>query len=78
MKCKEINTEATYEPPRMTIVPIRCSGAMLTGSAVIGTMTYYNRDFFYDSEVYGGTDNTATEWSSLDESNSSDWGTGFF
>lgn len=81
MTCNEYNTEVTYESPRMTIVPVRCSGAMLTGSAPmpttrkIGTMDLDNGNFYYEGQD-GGTNNTATVWTN--EGNSGDWGTGFF
>lgn len=69
-----------YEPPQMSMVPIRTSGSLLVGSAV-GMMTggVYPIDpldptitGFGFGETYG---NTATSW---EDASSSDWGENFF
>lgn len=66
-----------YEPPRMTMVPIRTSGAMLLGSAPIGTMDLIEQDFLYYGQ-YGGLGNTATEWYEATEDGFGDGWDNFF
>ncbi len=67
-----------YEPPRMTMVPVRTSGSLLVGSAGLGYMqmqveeeTWLFRYIQLDDEP----GNTATEW---DNALTSDWGDNFF
>lgn len=70
-------TATPYVPPQMTIVPLRASGAMLLGSATVkpvGTLDFESETLYYEGQ-YGGTPNTATEWSSLDDGG---WGNSFF
>ena len=71
-----VMTATPYEPPQMTIVPLRASGSMLVGSVMkpVGTLDFESEMLYYEGQ-YGGTPNTATEWSSLDDGG---WGNSFF
>ena len=70
-----VMTATLYEPPQMTIVPLRASGSMLIGSvAPLETYSYYEdfRNNFQQAED-GGT------WiDGFDENDVSGWGESFF
>lgn len=75
MNTQNMMAEAVpYEPPRMTIVPIRATGAMLIGS-MQGSMVDETLLNFENR-----SDNVASEWTTLDGNGESNqgWGDSFF
>ena len=64
---------AAYEPPRMTVIPLRASGSLLLGS-MQGSANEAQWQFIHEA-TESETGNTATEWG---DATASEWGENFF
>lgn len=71
---KPVVEAAAYEPPCMTVVPIRTSGTLLTGSTV-GRMNGFEDQETHNFGFQNESDNVVTEWGNAP---TSDWGENFF
>ena len=69
---------AAYEPPRMTVVPLRASASLLTGS--VGVMSGTAALEANKWDFANSSNSVATEWSTLEGSGESNqgWGSSFF
>ena len=67
-----------YEPPRMTVIPLRASGSLLTGS--VGVMSGSAALEANKWDFTNSSNSVATEWSTLEGSGESNqgWGSSFF
>lgn len=70
-----VMTATPYEPPQMTVVPLRASASMLVGS-MVGMESLDSERWLFVNE----SNNVVSEWSTLDDNSLDDqgWGSSFF